>query len=73
LRYWRNEEATRETIVADGWLKTGDVARCDERGYFWLVDRKKVSMSSFTASRDSSLMALGIDQSKRTPSCTCRA
>ncbi|KAH7386546.1 4-coumarate-CoA ligase [Cadophora sp. MPI-SDFR-AT-0126] len=41
LRYWRNEEATKNTITPDRWLKTGDVAVCDERGYFWIVDRKK--------------------------------
>jgi acyl-CoA synthetase (AMP-forming)/AMP-acid ligase II len=38
--YWRNEEATRETIV-DGWLRTGDLARMDEEGFFYIVDRKK--------------------------------
>lgn len=43
LRYWRNEEATKDTITPDRWLKTGDVAVRDEKGYFWIVDRKKVS------------------------------
>jgi acyl-coenzyme A synthetase/AMP-(fatty) acid ligase len=43
LRYWKNEEATKESISGDKWLKTGDVAICDRRGYFWIVDRKKVS------------------------------
>ncbi|RDW77741.1 acetyl-CoA synthetase-like protein [Coleophoma cylindrospora] len=41
LRYWKNEAATAESIDKDGWLKTGDVAVCDEREYFWIVDRKK--------------------------------
>ncbi|TIC90915.1 putative 4-coumarate--CoA ligase 3 [Colletotrichum higginsianum] len=41
LGYWRNETATRETLDQDGWLKTGDVAVCNEEGYFWIVDRKK--------------------------------
>ncbi|KAH9214227.1 4-coumarate-CoA ligase [Leptodontidium sp. 2 PMI_412] len=41
LRYWRNEEATKDTITPDRWLKTGDVAVRDEKGYFWIVDRKK--------------------------------
>ncbi|KAL6713223.1 hypothetical protein ACLMJK_009344 [Lecanora helva] len=41
--YWRNEKATRETMLEGGWLKTGDVAISDERGWFWIVDRLKVS------------------------------
>ncbi|KAK1466335.1 4-coumarate-CoA ligase 2 [Colletotrichum cuscutae] len=40
LGYWRNEVATKEALV-DGWLKTGDIAVCNEDGYFWIVDRKK--------------------------------
>ena len=39
--YWRNPEATAETISEDGWLRTGDLARRDEDGYFYIVDRKK--------------------------------
>jgi acyl-CoA synthetase (AMP-forming)/AMP-acid ligase II len=39
--YLNNEEATRETIVDDGWLRTGDVAVIDEDGYFAIVDRVK--------------------------------
>ena len=38
--YYRNEEATAETI-RDGWLFTGDMARQDEDGFYFLVDRKK--------------------------------
>lgn len=46
LRYLGNEEATKETVDGEGWLKTGDVARVDERGWLWLVDRKKVCLFS---------------------------
>ncbi|KAI2049889.1 hypothetical protein LOZ44_003632 [Ophidiomyces ophidiicola] len=40
LGYWKNEEATAETISTDGWLKTGDIAVV-RNGRFWIVDRKK--------------------------------
>ena len=38
--YWRDDEATAATIV-DGWIRTGDLARVDERGLFRLAGRKK--------------------------------
>jgi len=38
--YYKNPEATDNTII-DGWLLTGDMARTDEDGFIWLVDRKK--------------------------------
>ena len=38
--YYKNEEATKESIK-DGWLYTGDMAKYDEEGFIWLVDRKK--------------------------------
>src|ERR1700759_3598236 len=38
--YWHRPDATAETI-RDGWLYTGDMARVDEDGYFFIVDRKK--------------------------------
>ena len=39
--YYGNEQATQETIEADGWLHTGDVASMDEDGCIFIVDRKK--------------------------------
>ncbi len=39
--YYKNPEATREVLTPDGWLYTGDVARQDEDGFIYLVDRKK--------------------------------
>jgi long-chain acyl-CoA synthetase len=38
--YWNRPEETAET-VPDGWLRSGDLARQDEDGYFFIVDRKK--------------------------------
>jgi len=38
--YLNRPEATDEMLV-DGWLATGDIATCDEDGYFFIVDRKK--------------------------------
>jgi long-chain acyl-CoA synthetase len=38
--YHNKPEATAETLV-DGWLHTGDIAKMDEDGYFYIVDRKK--------------------------------
>jgi long-chain acyl-CoA synthetase len=38
--YWNRPEDTAETLK-DGWLYTGDLGYMDERGYFYVVDRKK--------------------------------
>jgi long-chain acyl-CoA synthetase len=38
--YWHKPEETAAAFV-DGWFKTGDVARVDEDGYYYIVDRKK--------------------------------
>jgi long-chain acyl-CoA synthetase len=39
--YWRDPAATAEVLEADGWFVTGDVARTDCDGRFFIVDRKK--------------------------------
>ena len=39
--YWADEEATRATIDAEGWLHTGDKARQDEYGHYHIVGRIK--------------------------------
>jgi 4-coumarate--CoA ligase len=41
--YWGKEQATRETLTPDGWMKTGDICYVDEENNFFIVDRKKVS------------------------------
>jgi fatty-acyl-CoA synthase len=38
--YWKNPEATAE-VIRDGWLHTGDLARCDEDGCFYILGRSK--------------------------------
>ncbi|WP_144553859.1 long-chain fatty acid--CoA ligase [Bacillus sp. X1(2014)] len=38
--YWNRPEDTAE-VLKDGWLFTGDIAKMDEDGYFYIVDRKK--------------------------------
>jgi long-chain acyl-CoA synthetase len=39
--YWHKPDETAKVISADGWLHTGDIAKMDEKGYFYIVDRKK--------------------------------
>eukprot|EP00002_Diphylleia_rotans_P003782 TRINITY_DN1267_c0_g1_i1.p1 TRINITY_DN1267_c0_g1~~TRINITY_DN1267_c0_g1_i1.p1 ORF type:complete len:531 (+),score=114.30 TRINITY_DN1267_c0_g1_i1:59-1651(+) len=41
MGYLNNTEATHVTIDADGWLHTGDIAKVDEDGYFYILDRVK--------------------------------
>jgi acetyl-CoA synthetase len=45
LRYWNNDEATRDKFHGD-WLLTGDLGRKDDDGYFWYVGRKDDVISS---------------------------
>jgi long-chain acyl-CoA synthetase len=37
--YWNNPKKTEETMTADGWLRTGDVGRVDNEGYFTITGR----------------------------------
>jgi fatty-acyl-CoA synthase len=39
--YWRNPEATAAAFTADGWLRTGDVAACDDDGFYRIKGRLK--------------------------------
>jgi malonyl-CoA/methylmalonyl-CoA synthetase len=39
--YWRDEQKTRSEFTADGWFKTGDLGRIDDRGYVHIVGRAK--------------------------------
>jgi long-chain acyl-CoA synthetase len=39
--YWNRPEETAKVLDDEGWLRTGDMAKMDEKGYFYIVDRKK--------------------------------
>ncbi|GAN78837.1 AMP-binding protein [Acidocella aminolytica] len=41
IGYWRAPEETAKAFTEDGWFRTGDIARQDEDGFLFLVDRKK--------------------------------
>jgi long-chain acyl-CoA synthetase len=39
--YWQRADETANVMLPDGWLRTGDIGRMDERGYVFIEDRKK--------------------------------
>ncbi len=39
--YWNMPEATKAAFTSDGWLRSGDIAREDEDGYYYIIDRAK--------------------------------
>jgi fatty-acyl-CoA synthase len=39
--YWNDPAATAAALTPDGWFKTGDLARMDDSGYFWIIGRSK--------------------------------
>jgi long-chain acyl-CoA synthetase len=39
--YWQRPEETSKVLSPDGWLHTGDMAKMDQKGFFYIVDRKK--------------------------------
>ena len=39
--YWQRPDETAKVMLPEGWLRTGDVGRMDERGYVFIEDRKK--------------------------------
>jgi fatty-acyl-CoA synthase len=39
--YWRRPELERQAFAAGGWFRTGDIAKCDDNGFYWIVDRQK--------------------------------
>ncbi len=47
--YWQQPDETANVMTKDGWFKTGDIASCDQDGFFKIVDRKKdmISVSGF--------------------------
>ena len=39
--YWNDPAATAEALTPDGWFRTGDLARVDDEGYYWIMGRSK--------------------------------
>ena len=54
--YFNNPEANASTFTSDGWYKSGDILRCDEDGYFYIVDRKK-EMLKYKGHQSTSILA----------------
>jgi len=40
MGYWKNTKATREVLIEDGWLLTGDIAQSDDDGFIRIISRK---------------------------------
>jgi len=71
LSYWGNEQATKESIDEGKWLKTGDVAMVNDKGWFWIVDRKKVG-NCFSKDLEYQLTrGTGVDKGQRIAGCPC--
>jgi long-chain acyl-CoA synthetase len=41
IGYWQDEETTKQVLDGDGWLRTNDIARMDEDGYFQIISRRQ--------------------------------
>lgn len=41
IGYWQQADETRDAFFDGGWFRTGDIARVDEHGYYFLLDRRK--------------------------------
>jgi 4-coumarate--CoA ligase len=73
LGYWKNEEATKECLDSEGWLKSGDVALYNKDGWFWIVDRKKVCVNIRGFAEKHTDTSQGAYQSQWVAGCPGRA
>ena len=85
LGYWNQPEITRQVLDEDGWLHTGDLARIDEDGYVYIVDRLKemiISMGENIYPREveeivyrfdniKEAAVIGIEDKIRGQACSC--
>lgn len=71
--YYKNKASTKEAIVDDGWLRTGDIGHYDEDGQFFITDRLKelikVRVINYICVVNLQLCANVIGE--RFPSCSC--